>query len=139
MDGAIRLSLSLPEWYFSTILTPFAAGPLTAIPALGTASLVVGIILSLLTRDRRLLLFLIPAGLSQLLVAIAGAFERQLSDPWLGPLLLMFLAAQLLMSLYLIYKLEEVRRAASALSVFSFTYALFSAFVAAMAFSGDWL
>lgn len=40
MGNAIWLFFALPEWYFSTILQPFSAGPLTVIPALGIVSLV---------------------------------------------------------------------------------------------------
>ena len=139
MNGALRLLLALPAWYFSSILWPFAAGPLSAIPAFGTLCLVLGLLLGLAKRDLRLGFFIIPVALSEVLVAVAGASIGRLPDAASQLPLLLFIAIQVVVAGYLIYRVEESRKAAFALAVFSVTYALFAAFVAGMAFSDVWL
>ena len=139
MNSSFWLVLALPEWYFGAILDPFGAGPLSAVPAFGTLCLFVGLVLGLRRRTKGLLLFLIPAGLCEMLVAVAGAFRGQVQSSFAQPLLLGFLAVQLLISVYLIYRSKGARGAASALTLFSLTYALFASFIAVMAFTDSWL
>ena len=139
MNNAVWLFQALPIWYFSTIVHPLSAGPLTAVPALGIISLVVGLTLGLSGREPRLLLFLIPFAFSQLFVAIAGALRGCLAGASSGPPLLLFILVQVVLVGYLIYRLAGARGAAVALAAFSLTYALFADFVASMSFSNDWL
>jgi len=138
MDSVKRLFLATPQWYFDAA---FGADVLLfrIFFGVGTLALVVGVVWGMLRREPRLFLFLIPLLLSQFLVAVAGGFERQGAVAWVDPLLFLFLASQMLLCLYLIYRLEEVRRAATALSLFSITYAVHAAFVAGMSLTGDWL
>jgi len=139
MRNAIWLFLALPNWCFSTIVNPLSAGPLSAIPALGVISLVVGLILALSGREPRLFLFLIPFTLSQLFVAIAGALRGQLREESSLTPSLLFIVVQVVLVAYLIYYLAGARGAAVALAAFSLTYALFAGFVAGMSFSDNWL
>ena len=131
--------VALPSWYFETILNPLAVGPLTAIPAFGAMCLGIGVILALIGRERRLLLFLVPLAISEILVALAGALRGDVPESAGGPILLVFVIAQSLFSIYLVYRMKGARWAASALALFSLTYALFAAFIAAMAFTDSWL
>jgi hypothetical protein len=139
MDNAIWLFQALPKWYFSTVVHPLSAGPLSALPALGVISLVVGLKLGLRGREPRLLLFFIPFAFSQIFVATAGALRGQLPGASSGLPLLLFIVAQVVLVAYLIYSLAGARRAAVALAAFSLTYALFADFVASMSFSNEWL
>ncbi len=135
MGGALWLLGALPQWYFSTILQPLAAGPLSLVPALGTVCLLLGSLLGLGRRDLKLGLFLIPVALSQLLVGTAGALIGRIPGDISNALLLLFLGVQVLLAGWLVYILEDSRKAALALSFFSVSYALFAAFIAGMAFS----
>lgn len=139
MNNAVWLFQALPVWYFSALEHPLRSGAFAVLPALGTISLVVGLILGLGAGERRLLLFLIPFAFSELHVAIAGALRGQLPAAANGPLLLVFIVAQVMLVAYLIYCLVGARRAAAALAAFSLTYAVFAGFVASMSFSDDWL
>ncbi len=139
MTNAVWLLLALPLWYFVTLGDPLGAGPLSAVPVFGTICLVAGLILGLSERPRRLFLFLIPATASELFVATAGAMRGQLPGESSHPALLLFIGFQVVFSGYLIYGLKGARWAAVALALFSVSYALFAAFVAAMAFSDRWL
>jgi len=141
MDNAVWLFLAVPAWYSSAIISPFGAGPLTEIPALGIASLAVGIVLGILSRKTSLLIFLLLPAASQILVVVAGflrgAFRsdgNQLSF-WLSA----FVLLQIACAAYLVWRLRGARRPATALAVFTSSYAFFAAFVAAMAFSDNWL
>jgi hypothetical protein len=84
-------------------------------------------------------LFLIPFAFSQMFVAIAGALRGHLRGPSNGPPLLLFIAVQVVLVAYLVYRLGGARKSAAALAAFSLTYALFAAFVAGMSLSDDWL
>src|SRR5262245_57090277 len=137
MSNAAWLALALPQWYFATILAPFSAGSLTAVPALGVACLVVGSALGIRARAPSLLYFALLALASEIYVAVAGLL-RGVVDSGNGPIFWAFLAAQALVAAYLIYRLEGVSVAAALLSVFTTTYAAFASFVAAMSFSDTW-
>jgi hypothetical protein len=141
MGNAIWLITALPGWYLAAVAAPFSAGALTLVPAIGSVSLAVGLILGAIQRRRGLLLFLIPLVLSEGLVAIAGLLRGQVpSDSvLLEPSLLGFIAVQFAVAGYLIYRMRGARAAASAFSVFSVTYAAFGGFVAAMSFTDQWV
>ena len=140
MANAIWLLTALPSWYLGAAMAPFSAGALTIVPAMGLVSLAVGVILGAIGRRRELLWFLALFAASELLVVIAGAMRGQVRPE--GPLnagLLLFLGAQLVVSGYLIYRMKGARAPASALGVFSVTYAAAAVFVAGMSFTDNWL
>lgn len=141
MGNAVWLFWALPKWFFSTVMHPLDAGPLSTVPALGVIFLLAGLTLGLIGREPRLLLFLVPFAFSQIFVSIAGALRGQLrgASSELPLLLLLFVAAEVVLVIYLIYYLAGARGAAAAFAVFSLTYALFAAFVASMSFSDTWL
>jgi hypothetical protein len=114
-------------------------GLLTAIPALGTVCLMLGIGLALVRGRRSLLLFLIPLIASEAFVALAGMMRGDFRGETANPILLGFLAAQLIVSAWIVYRCRAALPAALLLAIFSISYALFAAFVAAMSFSDDWL
>jgi hypothetical protein len=137
MGNAIWLLLALPLWYFSSLTNPLAGGALTLIPTVGTFCLLAGVLIGIHSARRGLLLFFIPFGLSELVVSVAGLLRGQIADT--GLILFPFVVVQLVLSVYLVFDLRGARIAASALAIFSFTYALFGAFVASMSFTDRWL
>ena len=141
MANAIWLLMALPSWYFGAASNPFSGGALTLVPAVGALSLIVGTILGVIQRKRDLLWFLVLFALSEMLVVIAGVMRGQVR-PMSGPLnvwLYVFLGLQLVLSGYLIYRIKGARTSATALGVFSVTYAATATFVAAMSFTDSWL
>jgi hypothetical protein len=142
VNSALWLFLAVPAWYCSTIVSPFSAGPLSAIPALGVLSLVIGTVMGFAKRNMALLIFLAPTAASQLLVAVAGllrgAFRQDPSHLSLW-ILGLFMLLQLAGSAYIVWRLKGARWPAAAIAVFTSSYAFFAAFVASMAFSDDWL
>jgi hypothetical protein len=78
MGDAVWLFFALPNWYFSTIVTPFGAGTLTAIPTLGIVSLVAGVLWGAFKRRLGLLVFLALPAASQGLVVVAGFMRGSL-------------------------------------------------------------
>lgn len=139
MKTAAWLFLVLPQWYFGLALKAFAVGAFAIVPAVGALSLAVGAVLGLRKRRADFLLFLLPVALSHVLVATAGAFRGQLNSDRNAPILLAFMILQALTGAYLVYRAKGARIAAGALFIFTLTYALVAAFVAAMAFSDSWL
>jgi hypothetical protein len=139
MGNSIWLFLAVPPWYFSSILAPFSAGYLTIVPALGTACFGLGVIFGAISRNARLLLFLLPLLLSELYVAYAGLMRGTMKGDEGGPLLFSFIGIQLVLSAYLIYRVKGARISAALLFVFNITYALFAAFIAGMSFTDNWL
>ena len=75
MGNAIWLLVALPTWFFAVIAKPFAAGLLSAIPFFGILCLGAGAVLGAVRRQWQLLLFLLPVGLSELVVGTAGALR----------------------------------------------------------------
>lgn len=141
MANAIWLLLALPTWYFGAATVPFSSGALTLVPAIGSLSLVLGVIIGSIQRRRELLWFLALFAMSELLVVIAGMM-RGLVNPMSGALnvwLYVFLGFQCALAGYLIYRIKGARASAAALGVFSFTYATAATFVAAMSFTDTWL
>jgi hypothetical protein len=149
MANAIWLVVALPLWYlvaFVALAAPLAAGPLPLIPAAGTLSLGVGVFLAKRQPQRGLLLFLVPFGLSEALVALAGLMRGQAREGQTDALLhfvngsmFVFIAFQATLCAYLVFRLRAARSSAIALAIFSMTYAAFAVFVAAMSFSDSWL
>lgn len=147
MANAIGLLVAVPLWYLLTVGFPLAAGALTLVPAAGTLSLGLGVVLGAIRQRRDLLLFLLPFALSEILVGVAGAMRGQVrigeADPALVDLvhggLFIFMAVQVAISAYLVYLLKGARSSAIALAIFTVTYAAFAAFVATMSFSDTWL
>jgi hypothetical protein len=139
MGNALWLFQALPEWYFSAVVHPLSAGLLSAVPALGTVLLAVGLALGLVARKSRLLLFLIPFALSQFFVAAAGVLRGQLPGTSSTLPQLLFITVQIVLVGYLIYCVAGARGAAVALAAFSLSYAFFASFIAAMSFSNVWL
>ena len=80
MGGAIWLSRALPDWFFSSILSPFQAGALSSIPSAGTICLTIGLVLAIFGRRQpRLFAFALPVLATQAFVAVAGASLGQLT------------------------------------------------------------
>ncbi|MFA6124138.1 hypothetical protein [Sphingomonas sp.] len=139
MNSAAALIFALPQWYFGMLLAPLGAGALSIIPALGACCGLAGLVLGIWHRDARLFWFTAPAVASQALIAVAGFFHGQFRGEPSDITLCLFLIAQLAAAFYLVYRLDGRRLAALLLAVFSLTYSLFAAFVAAMAFSDNWI
>jgi len=137
MGNAVWLFLATPAWYFSTVLAPFSAGPLTAIPALGVLSLALGVTLGALKRERGLLVFALLPLASQALVAVAGFMRGMLRES--TPLIWAFLLLQVAVAAYLVWRVKRARLAAVALAVFAASYAFHAGFIASMAFTDTWL
>lgn len=139
MENAVSLTLALPQWYFPAILAPFAAGPLTLIPAAGVLALLAGAAMAALRRRREALWFLVPAAADHILVAVAGLMRGGLDQDVSNPVLIAFLVAQLVLCGGLVWRLRKARVEAALLTVFAMTYALFAAFIASMSFTDVWL
>ncbi len=139
MNSAIWLILALPEWYFSASSDPLGAGLLTIIPATGVVFLLIGVVQGFVTRERRLLLFIVPFLASELFVGIAGALRGAVAKSPAGIVLLLFIAIQAIVAGTLVYRLRRAWAPASSLAIFSMSYALFACFVAGMAFADDWI
>jgi len=144
MDNALGLVFALPKWFFSTITQPFSTEFLSLVPAIGVICFGSGVILGIRNRDKRLLAFILPVLLSEMLVAAAGFMLGVLRGTASGPfiygfLIYGFLIFQLLIVAYLVFKMRGSRVAATLLAVFSITYALFAVFIAGMALNDTWL
>jgi hypothetical protein len=143
MGNAVWLFWAVPAWYFSTLLMPFGAGPLSAIPASGAVGLVIGAGWGVIKRKTNLLIFLMLILASQALVVVAGFLRGSLrgttNQLTLQTLLGTFLLLQIAIAGYFVWRLKGARWPAVALAIFTSSYAAFGAFVAAMAFSDDWL
>jgi hypothetical protein len=139
MGNVIWLSFALPEWYFMAALNPFAEGVLTAVPALGALCLIVGVAVALARVELHAFAMAISPALSQAFVAIAGALRGAFPGDAGTPVTLGFLALQVCLVGYLIYRLRGQLLSAVPLAIFALSYAFFATFIAAMAFSDVWL
>jgi len=142
MNNAIWLLTALPTWYSEGAAHPFSGGALTLVPAIGLLSLLIGIIMGAIARRRGLLWFLLPFAFSECLVCVAGVMRGRVPYSQSAPLeiaLYIFLAAQVAVCGYLIYRLKGARISATALAIFSVTYAVAGMFVAGMSFTDNWL
>jgi len=137
MGDAIWLTMALPTWFFQTIRQPFGAGLLTMIPAAGIVCLVIGVLIGAIRRQPKLFAFMTSVFASQALVAVAGFWRGQLNEP--GIVLNAFMLLQLLLVIYLIYRLEGARLAALFLGAFSMAYAFEAWFISTMSFRDIWL
>lgn len=139
MSNAVWLFVAVPSWYFSTILAPFSAGPLSAIPAFGIICLACGAVWGLRQRRRGLLIFLLLPAASQGLVVVAGFMRGMLKGESSQPYLLAFLLLQIIVAGCFVFRFSGARFPATALAIFTVSCALFAAMVAGMAFRDTWL
>ena len=137
MNDILWLFVSTPKWFVLNSVR--FDGPLNALPALGVAALVVGLILAVIRREWRLTAFLVPFFASQILLVIAGLTRGQVPQGSADIILYAFLALQAVLAGILIWRFRDSRLAASALAVFSLCYALFASFVATNAMANSWL
>jgi hypothetical protein len=137
MNDILWLFVSTPKWFVLNSVR--FDGPLNAIPALGMAALVVGLILAVIRREWRLTAFLVPFFASQVLLVIASLSRGRVAQGSADIILYAFLALQALLAAILIWRFRDSRLAASALAVFSLCYALFASFVATNAMANSWL
>jgi len=134
--GAAYGFLALPVAYFAMLIGLAPGLPATLVPLLGAVCLGVGAFLGLRGGEKRLLLFLLSPALSGLLVAFAAVREGGLPVSFEQSLLLGFLGVQILLVVFLVYRIREARAAAAALAVFCLTYAGFALFLA-LSFGDD--
>lgn len=139
MGNAIWLFFALPEWYFSSILSPFSAEILTMIPAAGIICLLVGAVWGGIKRRVGLLLFLLLPLSSQGLVAVAGFMRGEVESGTAEIVLWALFWLQLVVAAYFIIRMKGARLPALFLSLFALSYAVFASFIASMSFSDVWL
>jgi len=138
MNNGLQLTISSLEWFGEAIFQN-GGDLLTAVPTIGALSLALGLVLALFQRDRRLLFFLLPIAGSLVFVFVAGILDRSVAAGTSGFVVAVFVIAQLLASAYFVVRLAGSRLAATAIATFSICYALHSAFIAGMSFTGDWI
>lgn len=139
MGNAIWLFFALPDWYFSSIASPFEAGALSEIPALGIVGLAVGIVWGLTKRRLDLLIFLWLPAATEALVVVAGFMRGSLSYKVSETIFWIFPVFQIAIAGYFVFRLAGARLPAAALAIFTSSYAWFGTFVAAMSFSDIWI
>lgn len=135
------LSYSLADWYLEAVFTrTFNLWPLDVIAKVGALALVVGIVLGLAYRERRLLWFLVPVASGHGFVLMSAVYANSMLRPSRSEgVTVPFLVVELVVCAYLVYRLTGSRLAASLLSAFTLSYACFAAFIAQMSLTGDWL
>ena len=141
MGNAIWLFLVTPVWYLSALATLLVPGDriFGLVALVGLLGLFLGTVLGVKRRQAKLLWFLLSPLLSQVYVALAGLLRGALaSDPatlafWI------FMALQLALLSFLLFRFRDARLPGAALSLFGISYALFAAFFAAMSFTDTWL
>ncbi|MEM9837969.1 MAG: hypothetical protein AAF830_02315 [Pseudomonadota bacterium] len=137
--------VSLPLWFFQgAILFPVSPELLLAPSGVGTAGLLAGAYFTFRRPDRRLALFLIPCALTHLFVAIAGHFSNALDwnsehQDLANSVVNVFLLAQLVITLGLVYKTRAVLKPALGFALFNICYAFFGGFLSVMALTGNWI
>jgi hypothetical protein len=139
MGNALWLILALPSWFFATFFAPLGAGPLTLIPFIGIFCLGAGLALGVQWKQRRYGWFVVSFLLSEVFVAIAGLLRGYRKGGAATPYLLLFLGLQGAICAFLVYRFRGARLGALCLAMFCVIYALFTSFVARMAFGDDWL
>ena len=137
MNDILWLFVSTPRWFVLNSVR--IDGPLNALPALGMAALLVGLILAVIRREWRLTAFLVPFFASQVLLVIASLARGRTAQSSADIILYAFLGLQAVLAAILIWRFRDSRLAASALAVFSLCYALFASFVATNAMANSWL
>ena len=139
MNNAIWLIMTAPQWFFATVMNPFAEGYASAVPAFGAYFLAIGVVLGLYSARPKLLLFLIPLALSVALIAAAGYMRGEFRDMViLEPGMMGFVCVQALLAVFLAYKVDGARAAAAAFAVFSVAHSLFATEIATMSFMDAW-
>jgi hypothetical protein len=127
MDNAAYLFVAAPGVYFSALLPPFPNGLLTLLPLLGVIALVTGGIIGLRRRNKRLLWFIAPVALIQVMLAFTGwTTLRYESHVYAG----YFLIAMVLGATALAWRAARDKVAAALLSGFIVTYMIVSVVVA---------
>jgi len=97
----------------------------------------IGVALAIVRKEKASWWTLLPIGLSQFLVVLSGLFHGQFTaTEWV---LLPFLALQLGLSIFIAVRCRKSHVAAILLGWFSFSYALYAALIAAMAFADSWI
>ncbi len=154
MGYVVWLLFEVPKWYFSVVLlspravlaSPRSDGLLLisiVIPTIGIIGLIIGGVWGAVVRARGLLLFLMLPAASQILVAVAGLMKGQFREPSLyhliSVLLEIFVLLQIAGAGYLVFRSKGARLPATALAIFTSSYAIFASFVAAMAFTDLWV
>jgi hypothetical protein len=140
MGNEYRLFFALPTWYFGAALSPFSAGALSLVPAIGAVCLLVGTFVGIVRRQWRLAWFGVPMALSQVCVVVAGVYYGLYGRvPDAGAPILGFLAVQLALTLLIGWRCRRSGVAALLLAIFNITYATFAGFIAGMALTDRWL
>jgi hypothetical protein len=142
MIEALGLVLTTLSWFAAAFLEMFVKPSgewLLLIPFTGAASLLSGVVLWLRQGRPRLYLFLFSPAASLLLVFIAGIFRGKVGGDVATPLLVGFLAGQAAFLAYALYRCRVSWMPAVLFAYGFFAYAIFSSFVAAMAFTGQWI
>src|SRR5262245_61542396 len=114
MDDILWLFVSTPKWFVLNSVR--FDGPLNALPALGMAALLIGLILAVIRREWRLTAFLVPFVASQVLLVIAGLAHGRIAQGTADTILYGFLLLQALLAAILIWRFRDSRLAASALA-----------------------
>lgn len=140
MRGVVLFFLALPREYFSAFPAAWRGGMnlLTLIPIAGSLALLAGTVAGLVTRQTRLLLFLVSVFASHVFVATAGFWHGQ-ARGWAGEIASAFLTLQAAWIWMLVERTREDRFAAKAIGAFCASYALFAGLVATMVISNRWL
>ena len=142
MGNAVWLTLAIPKWFFSTLLAPFAGGPLTLLPSAGSVCLGIGVFEAVRHRQWRLSLIAFSFLLSEVFGALSGLLRGQYTiQSHQSPSILIntFLGSQLIINMFFLYWFKNARVSALFLVVFCLIYALFTLFVAEMSLQEAWL
>ncbi len=142
MLEALGLMFTTPMWFataFAMMFVAPSAGWIVLVPFTGMLSLLAAVVLWIRNRRKDLLVFLASPAASLLIVFVAGIFRGQLEGVVATPLLVGFLAVQAGFLGFSFYRCRTAWRIAAPLAYGFFSYALFSALVAAMAFTDTWL
>jgi hypothetical protein len=137
MADALWLALSLPQWYFSTIVAALSGSWLTALPASGIVALVVGIGFAIFRSERQVLWNIVLFLLAELYVALSGLLRGTLDDGTLVWLPLGLLSLGIV--IWSVVRARQSRLATILIGWFSLTYVLLAGLVGAMGFSDTWM
>lgn len=141
METATILLLTLPKTFFSALAAVNTSD--VAIVGLvswtGTVGLAVGTIEGIRRRQSKLLWLSLSPLLSHVLIASAFLLQGQVHGRLVSWTSWTFLAFQIVLLSFLVFRFKGARVPAVSLSIFGMTYALFSAFISTMAFTDTWL
>lgn len=144
METGVSLCLGTPAIFVQMLGHLFGENPqgfiAFSLPAwIGVLGLVLGLVLAVSRRDKRLLWLLLPLLVTQVFLFAAGLLRDQVDGPILQWTLSGFLLAQIVLTVLLILRLKGARLPAAGLGVFGLSYAWTAQFIASMSFSGAWL